>query len=177
MRLTGWPDSGGCPTGCRGDPVTLRSPGNTPLGSTDGLCRANPLGQPARVRAGHNAGRTFCDPRTSCGDTNGSTLHVAKQVRGIQNPQSCRQAHRKSHLSGAPLLHLNRPDILVFRLPTQSAVVQMVVQWRTEGFRTSTPNVVCSIFKNVFQQTSNIDTEDRSSVSRCGPKTPSRQTD
>ena len=98
VRLTGWPDSGGCPTGCRGDTATLRSPGNTPLGSTDGLCRANPLGQPAGARAG----RTFCDPRTSCGDTNGSTLHVAKQVRGIQNPQSCRQAHRKSHLSGAP---------------------------------------------------------------------------
>ena len=77
----------------------------------------------------------------------------------------------------APLLHLNRPDTLVFRLPTQSAVVQMVVQWRTEGFRTSTPNVVYSIFKNVFQQTSNIDMEGRSSVSRCGPKTPSKQTD
>ena len=38
MRLTGWPDSGGgYLTGCRGDSVTLRSPGNTPLGSTDGL--------------------------------------------------------------------------------------------------------------------------------------------
>ena len=80
-------------------------------------------------------------------------------------------------LSGAPFLHLNRPDTFVFRLSTQSAVAQMVVQWRTERFRTSTPNVVCSIFKNVFQQTSNIDTEDRSSVSRCGPKTPSKQTD
>ena len=136
-------------------------------------CRANPLGQPAGARAG----RTFCDPRTSCGDTNGSTLHVAKQVRGIQNPQSCRQAHRISRFPSAPFPHLNRPDTFVFRLPTQSAVVQMVVQWRTEGFRTSTPNVVCSIFKNVFQQTSNIDTEDCSSGSRCGLKTPSKQTD
>ena len=36
--------------------------------------------------AGAHAGRTFCDPRTGCGDTNGSTLDVAKQVRGIQNP-------------------------------------------------------------------------------------------
>ena len=88
-----------------------------------------------------------------------------------------RQRSEVRILSGAPLLHLNRPDTFVFRLPTQLAVVQMVVQWRTEGFRTSTPNAVCSIFKNVFQQTSNIDTEERSSVSLCGPKTPSKQTD
>ena len=103
MRVTVSADSVSYPTGCRGDPATLRSPGNTPLGWIDGLCRANPLGQPAGVRAG----RTFCDPRTSCGDTNGSTLHVAKQVRRIQNPQSCRQAHRKSHLSGAPLSRID----------------------------------------------------------------------
>ena len=94
-----------------------------PSGVDRRACRANPLGHPAGARAGRTAGRTFCDPRTSCGDTNGSTLHVAKQVRGIQNPQSCRQAHRKSHLSGAPLLHLNRPDTLVFRLPTPSALL------------------------------------------------------
>ena len=50
----------------------------------------------------------------------------------------------------------------MFRLPTQSAVVQ----WRIEGFRTSTPNAVFSIFKNAFQQTSNIDTENRSSFHR-----------
>ncbi len=105
VRLTGSPDSGSYQTGCRGDSATLRSPGNTPLGQTDSLCRANPLGQPARARAG----RTFCDPRTSCGDTNGSTLHVAKQVRGIQNPQSCRQAHRKSHLSSAPIFSMAYP--------------------------------------------------------------------
>ena len=37
VRLTGSPDSGGYPTGCRGDSVTLRSPGNTPLAWTDGL--------------------------------------------------------------------------------------------------------------------------------------------
>ena len=37
MRLTGWPDSGGYQTGCWDDSATLRSPGNTPLGRTDGL--------------------------------------------------------------------------------------------------------------------------------------------
>ena len=99
VRLVGWPDSGGYPTGCRDDSVTLRSPGNTPLGSTDGLCRANPLGHPA----GAHTGRTFCDPRTSCGDTNGSILRVAKQVRGIQNPRSYRQAHWISCFPSAPL--------------------------------------------------------------------------
>ena len=31
VRLTGRPDSGGYLTGCRGDSVTLISPGNTPL--------------------------------------------------------------------------------------------------------------------------------------------------
>ena len=95
--------------------------GKHPSGADRRACRANPLGQPSGARAG----RTFCDPRNSCGDTNGSTLHVAKQVRGIQNPQSCRQAHRKSHLSGAPLLHLNRPDSLVFRLPTPGSSFQV----------------------------------------------------
>ena len=65
-------------------------------------CRANPLGQPARARTG----RTFCNLRTSCGDTNGSILRVAKQVRGFQNPQRFRQAHRKSHLSGEPIFSM-----------------------------------------------------------------------
>ena len=37
VRLTGSPDSGGCPTGCWGLWATLRSPGNTPLGWTDSL--------------------------------------------------------------------------------------------------------------------------------------------
>ena len=80
-----------------------------PSGVDRRACRANPLGHPAGAHAGRTAGRTFCDPRTSCGDTNGSTLHVAKQVRGIQNPQGCRQAHRISHLSGAPLLSTADP--------------------------------------------------------------------
>ena len=43
LRLTGWPDSGGYPTGCWGDSVTLRSPGNTPLAWTDELI-AQPAG-------------------------------------------------------------------------------------------------------------------------------------
>ena len=130
MRLVGSADSGGYPTGCRGDSATVGSPGNTPLGSTDGLCRAYPLGQPA----GAYAGRPFCDPRTSCGDTNGSTLHVAKQVRGIQNPQSCRQAHRKSHLSGAPLLASIPAERIAFRPVRVIAGVQMVVHY-DEGIR------------------------------------------
>ena len=74
--------------------------GKRPSGVDRRSCRAYPLGHPAGARAG----RTFCNPRTSCGDTNGSTLHVAKQVRGIQNPQSCRQAHRKSRFPSAPFL-------------------------------------------------------------------------
>ena len=125
MRLTGLPDSGGCPTGCRGDSVTLKSPGNTPLGRTDSLCRANSLGHPA----GTHAGRKFCNPRTSCGDTNGSTLHVAKQVCGIQNPQSCRQAHRISPLSGAPLLASIPAERIAFRPVRIIAGVQTVVRY------------------------------------------------
>ena len=46
VRLAGSPDSGGYPTGCRGDSVTLRSPGNTPLGSTDGLVAQTRWGNP-----------------------------------------------------------------------------------------------------------------------------------
>ena len=37
VRLAGWPDSGGYPTGCQGDSATLTSPGNTLLWSTDSL--------------------------------------------------------------------------------------------------------------------------------------------
>ena len=102
VRLSGLPDSGGCPTGYRGDSATLRSLGNTPPWSRPTGLSRNPLGQPA----GAHAGRTFCDLRTSCGDTNSITLHVARQVCGIQNPQSCRQAHRKSHISGAPIFSI-----------------------------------------------------------------------
>ncbi len=58
--------------------------------------------KPAEQPAGARAGRAFWDRQTSCGDTNGSTLHIAKQVREIQDPQSCTKAHRKSHLSVAP---------------------------------------------------------------------------
>ena len=118
VRLTGSPDSGGYHTGCRGDSVTLRSPGNTPLGRTVGL-----VAQPAGTTRRDTCRAYVLRPRTSCGDTNGSTLHVAKQVRGIQNPQSCRQAHRISRFPSAPFLHLNRPDSLVFRLPTPSALL------------------------------------------------------
>ena len=54
VRLVGWPDSGFYPTGCRGDSVTLRSPGNTPLGQTDGLVAQtrwdNPPGHVPGVR-------------------------------------------------------------------------------------------------------------------------------
>ena len=81
--------------------------------------------KPAGAPAGARAGGTFCDPRTRCGDTNGSTLHVAKQVRGIQNSRSCRQAHRMSRFPSAPLLHLNRPDTFVFRLPTPGCSFQV----------------------------------------------------
>ena len=48
---------------------------------TDILCRANPLGQPAGAHAGH----TFCDLRTSCGDTNGDTGTLVLYVFGCQN--------------------------------------------------------------------------------------------
>ena len=77
VRLTGSVDSGvGHPTGCRGDSATLRSPGNTPLGRTDGLCRANPLGHPTRA----HAGRTVCDPRSSCGRATGRTIALPRSV-------------------------------------------------------------------------------------------------
>ena len=81
VRLPSSPDSGGYLTRCRNDSATAGSPGNTPLGSTDSLCRANPLGHPA----GAHAGRTFCDPRTSCGDTNGDTCTLVLYVFGCQN--------------------------------------------------------------------------------------------
>ena len=50
MSLTGWPDSGGYPTGCWGDSATLRSPGNAPLAWADGLV--------ARTRWGSLPGHT-----------------------------------------------------------------------------------------------------------------------
>jgi hypothetical protein len=46
VRLSGSPDSGGCPTGCRGDSTPLGSPGNTPLGQTDGLVAQTRWGTP-----------------------------------------------------------------------------------------------------------------------------------
>ena len=173
MRLVGWPDSGWLHDGLPGRLSDSQIAGKRPSGEDRRACRANPLGHPAGARAGCS----FCDPRTSYGRTIGRTIVLLNRARVGRIFEEHRSTRWQFHLSGAPPLHLNRPDTFVFRLPTQSAVVQMVVQWRTEGFRTSTPNVVCSIFKNVFQQTSSIDTEDRSSVSRCGPKTPSKQTD
>ena len=107
----------------RGDSATLRSPGNRLLW----LC----LGEGSRRTLGHPVGTpqrvTRRNTQNSCGDTNGSTLHVAKQVRGIQNPQSCRQTHWISRFPSAPLLHLNRPDTLVFRLPTQLAGESLIL--------------------------------------------------
>ena len=55
VRLTGWPDSGGHPTGCRGDSATLRSPGNAPLAWTDGLVARTRWGTPP----GHVPGVRF----------------------------------------------------------------------------------------------------------------------
>ena len=55
VRLAGWPDSGGYPTGCRGDSATLRSPGNAPLAWTDGLVARTRWGTPP----GHVLGVRF----------------------------------------------------------------------------------------------------------------------
>ena len=55
VRLSGWPDSGGYPTGCRGDSTPLGSPGNTPLGQTDGLVAQTRWGTPP----GHMPGVRF----------------------------------------------------------------------------------------------------------------------
>ena len=103
MSLTGWPDSW-LPDRLLGRLSHSQIAGKRPSGVGRRSCCAYPLGIPAGSHEGGTAGRKFCDPRTSCGDTNGSTLHVAKQVRGIQHPQSCRQAHRISRFPSAPLL-------------------------------------------------------------------------
>ena len=60
VRLPSSPDSGGHWTGCRGDSVTLRSPGNTPLRSTNGLVAQTRWGNPQ----GHVPGVRFatCEP-------------------------------------------------------------------------------------------------------------------
>ena len=55
VRLPSSPDSGGHWTGCRGDSVMLRSPGNTPLRSTDGLVAQTRWGNPQ----GHVPGVRF----------------------------------------------------------------------------------------------------------------------
>ena len=46
VRLTGWPDSGGHPTGCWGDSTPLGSLGNTPLVWTDSLVAQTRWGTP-----------------------------------------------------------------------------------------------------------------------------------
>ena len=51
--------------------------GKHPSGADRRACRANPLGQPA----GPCAGRTFCDPRTSCGRTIGRTIALLNRAR------------------------------------------------------------------------------------------------
>ena len=63
VRLTGWPDSGVLPDRLPGRLSDSQIAGKHPSGADRRSCRANPLGQPAGARAG----RTFCDPRTSCG--------------------------------------------------------------------------------------------------------------
>ena len=70
VRLANPPDSGGYPAGCRGDSVTLRSPGNTPLGSTNGLVAqtrwGNPPGHVPGVLPVMTDGRTLgCIPGNS----------------------------------------------------------------------------------------------------------------
>ena len=67
----------------------------------------HPIGRPQRV--------THRNTQNSCGDTNGSTLHVAKQVRGIQNPQSCRQTHWISRFPSAPFLASIPAERIAFR--------------------------------------------------------------
>ena len=56
VRLVGWPDSGGCPTGCWGDSTPLGSLGNTLLAWTDSLVAQtrwdNPPGHMADVLPG-----------------------------------------------------------------------------------------------------------------------------
>ena len=99
VRLTGSAGSVGAARRVAGATQRPLDRRETPLWGRPTVFVAQPARQPARARAR----RTFCNPRTSYGDPNGSTLHVAKQVRGIQNPQSCRQAHRISRFPSAPL--------------------------------------------------------------------------
>ena len=109
VRLVGSPDS--APTGqvAGSAPRRLDSP-ETPLCDRPTVLSRKPAGAPP----GAHVGRMFYDPRTSCGDTNGSTLQVAKQVRRIQNPQSCRQAHRISRFPSAPFPILEPANAYVF---------------------------------------------------------------
>ena len=125
LRLTGSADSVSCPTGCRGDSATLRSPGNTPLGSTDGLCRANPLGHPA----GAHAGRTFCDPRTSCGRTIGRTIALLNRARVGRILEVYRSTRWLDLFPSAPFLASIPAERIAFRLVRIIAGVQMVVHY------------------------------------------------
>ena len=81
VRLTGWPDSSWLPGGLPGRLSDSQIAGKHPSVIDRQSCRANPLGHPA----GAHAGRTFCDPRTSCGDTNGDTCTLVLYVFGCQN--------------------------------------------------------------------------------------------
>ena len=56
-------------------------------GADQHSCRATLWGSNLGQTIWRTAGVRFATSRTSCGDTNGSTLHVAKQVRGILTPE------------------------------------------------------------------------------------------
>ena len=105
VRLSGSPASSWLPDRLPGRLSDSQIAGKHPSGIDRLSLSRNPLGQPARARAG----RTFCNTRSSCGHTNGSILSVAKQVRGFQNAQSFRQARSKSLLSGEPIFSMAYP--------------------------------------------------------------------
>ena len=96
-----------------------------PSGTDRRSCRANPLGHPA----GAHAGRTFCDPRTSCGRTIGRTIALLNRARVGRILEEHRSTRWRFHLSGAPFLASIPAERIAFRPVRIIAGVQMVVHY------------------------------------------------
>ena len=123
VRLAVLPDSVGKSNGLPGRLHAAWIAGKHPSVIDRQSCRANPLGHPA----GTHAGRTFCDPRTSCGRTIGRTIALLNRARVGRILGDNRSTRWLDLFPSAPFLASIPAERIAFRPVRIIAGVQMVI--------------------------------------------------
>ena len=114
----------GHPTGCQGDSAPLRLPGNTPSARTDGLCPANPLGNPP----GHTKSVCFVIREPAAVIEVVVHCMLKNRFAGSRIRRVCRQEYWISRFSSAPFSYITgtslqrRPSHRIFSLHLPSAL-------------------------------------------------------